>query len=658
MTRRFLKTTTAMAVALSLAAPHGIGTSLAQEARPETSDKAAPPASPSETPTATEDGEGAPPEDAAEAAAEAEPETDSSAEAGEGDAAPQEDAEAEAPAADAPQGTTAENVPAADVEPAVEDAASSEEAADAPAETGEAPAQAADEPPAEAAPAADRTEAKPVEETEDEAEAAEAPEEMQPADEEPAVAQPQDQPSATEDAPAAAEAEQDAPPAGEAPAPVAEDEAEEAPVTPDEDDEIASEDDGDAPAAEDDVPAAEDDAPAAEDDAPAAEDDAPAPKAEKAEDAPARQPDAARPEASAPASAEAESAEPVEVTTETVTEETSRSSDEDVAEAQAEARAASGDEDDDDSRINTLLGILGAAGAGLAVGSFLGGDDGGEVVENTGDRVVIERDGQYFVRSDENQLLRRPGTEVQTSTFTDGSTRSVATRENDVQVVTIRDPEGYVVRRSRVLPDGREIVMFDDIAERREQLREEELARLEAEARESVRAEEARRQVSASTSDRQALRQALEARPWARLDRGFSLRQVRENVRVRELMPSLDLDAITFESGSAAISPRQARSLDELGRAIEEILAENPAEVFLVEGHTDAVGGRAMNLALSDRRAESVALALTEFYDIPPENLIPQGYGEEHLKVQTQADERANRRATVRRITPLLSASR
>ena len=37
----------------------------------------------------------------------------------------------------------------------------------------------------------------------------------------------------------------------------------------------------------------------------------------------------------------------------------------------------------------------------------------------------------------------------------------------------------------------------------------------------------------------------------------------------------------------------------------------NPDEVFLVEGHTDAVGTEEDNLSLSDRRAEAVA-ALTE----------------------------------------------
>ena len=42
-------------------------------------------------------------------------------------------------------------------------------------------------------------------------------------------------------------------------------------------------------------------------------------------------------------------------------------------------------------------------------------------------------------------------------------------------------------------------------------------------------------------------------------------------------------------------------------------------------------------------------------FDIPPENLTTQGYGEQYLKVQTQEASRENRRVTLRRITPLLT---
>ena len=85
------------------------------------------------------------------------------------------------------------------------------------------------------------------------------------------------------------------------------------------------------------------------------------------------------------------------------------------------------------------------------------------------------------------------------------------------------------------------------------------------------------------------------------------------------------------------------------------ILEENPGETFLIEGHTDAVGSDLANLALSDRRAEAVAEALTSVFDIPPENLATQGYGEQYLKVDSQEPERENRRVAMRRITPLVA---
>ena len=123
---------------------------------------------------------------------------------------------------------------------------------------------------------------------------------------------------------------------------------------------------------------------------------------------------------------------------------------------------------------------------------------------------------------------------------------------------------------------------------------------------------------------------------------------------MRELAPEVELDAITFRSGSAAIDPSQAEELASLGRVMERIVNDRPWEVFLIEGHTDAVGDAGYNLALSDRRAETVALALSEFFDVPPENMVVQGYGERFLKIETLEDERQNRRAAVRRITPLL----
>jgi len=49
-----------------------------------------------------------------------------------------------------------------------------------------------------------------------------------------------------------------------------------------------------------------------------------------------------------------------------------------------------------------------------------------------------------------------------------------------------------------------------------------------------------------------------------------------------------------------------------------------------------------------------VAVALTEQFNVPPENLVTQGYGEEYPKVQTDGPSEANRRVALRRITPLI----
>jgi outer membrane protein OmpA-like peptidoglycan-associated protein len=120
-------------------------------------------------------------------------------------------------------------------------------------------------------------------------------------------------------------------------------------------------------------------------------------------------------------------------------------------------------------------------------------------------------------------------------------------------------------------------------------------------------------------------------------------------------MPRIDLNTVTFETGSWELSPEQIQLLAEVAEGIRRSIERHPQEVFLIEGHTDAVGSDVDNLSLSDRRAESVAIALSEEFAVPAENLTTQGYGAQYLKIPTPGPERANRRVTVRRITPLLA---
>ncbi|NHB77389.1 OmpA family protein, partial [Rhodobacter calidifons] len=264
------------------------------------------------------------------------------------------------------------------------------------------------------------------------------------------------------------------------------------------------------------------------------------------------------------------------------------------------------------------------------------------VVSNTGDRVIVlQPDGTYRVLKDDDAVIRRPGSTVRTETFKDGSTRTIVERADGTQVVTIRDATGRVLRRATYDSLGREIVLIDD---------------LEVERPVIVRdLPKPRRPIVISSKDQDyALKRELARVEAERVGRKFSLRQIREIPAVRALAAKLDVTPITFASGSAAVAPQQARNLADLGRLMQDLLADNPREIFLIEGHTDATGKAAMNLVLSDRRAESVALALTEYFDIPPENMVVQGYGETELLIDTQASEPRNRRVEVRVITPLL----
>ncbi|MGR3541701.1 MAG: OmpA family protein [Hasllibacter sp.] len=306
-------------------------------------------------------------------------------------------------------------------------------------------------------------------------------------------------------------------------------------------------------------------------------------------------------------------------------------------------------EEDDEGMSNFERAVLLGLGA-VAVGSIVRGlgQDGGtaQVVENTGDRVVLLQDGELVVLKDDDAVIRQPGTTISTQDFADGSTRTIATREDGSQVITIRSATGQVLRRTRVLSDGTEVVLFDDTVAA-EALTLQEIERLRA----SEAAANARADLAEADAD--ALRRALLAEA-ALPDRRFSLQQVRNVRAVRNLVPTIELSDVNFALGSAAITAEEARDLASIGSEMAAAIRQDPGEIFLIEGHTDATGGAAMNLALSDRRAESVARALTEYFGVPPENMVVQGYGESNLLVPTLEAERANRRASVRRITPLL----
>jgi outer membrane protein OmpA-like peptidoglycan-associated protein len=288
------------------------------------------------------------------------------------------------------------------------------------------------------------------------------------------------------------------------------------------------------------------------------------------------------------------------------------------------------------------------------------------IIEND-NRVIIQNNNRTYIRHDESRRLQRVGRELRRERQKNGALMVVTMGLAGALIYSLQDDDGRVLRRTRRDRDGREIVLLDNrhYYDRHHHRGEYGYAGFGAGPRyydtyvdvppPVVRIPREKYIVEYDQASTDDIYDALNAPPVEDLDRGYSLDEVRQSYGLLERMRRVDLDTVTFEFGSWEVGPDQYRKLERMADAIKRILDRSPGEMFLIEGHTDAVGSEIDNLSLSDRRAETVAVVLTEEFGVPPENLTTQGYGESHLKVLTEDPSRINRRVAVRRITPLLS---
>ena len=225
-----------------------------------------------------------------------------------------------------------------------------------------------------------------------------------------------------------------------------------------------------------------------------------------------------------------------------------------------------------------------------------------------------------------------------------------------VRIVTVYDRDGDILRRSRFDADGREIVLayFDyqhdnDLGQWRDPGADLPPLQLNVSVGNYV--------LDAGQANEQQLAQFLEQPPVEPAARLYSIDEVEQSARLRDMLPRVELADLTFDTGSATLGSDQVGELSGVANAMLALLQQNPGETFLIEGHTDAVGSPASNLVLSDARASAIAEILTDVYQVPPENLATQGYGAAFLEIQTDGPERLNRRVVIRRITPLVTVA-
>ncbi|WP_027684418.1 OmpA family protein [Rhizobium leguminosarum] len=269
-------------------------------------------------------------------------------------------------------------------------------------------------------------------------------------------------------------------------------------------------------------------------------------------------------------------------------------------------------------------------------------------------RVIIQYDNRTIVRGDDDRRFLRDGERPSYEELSGDRYRETITRPEGYRIVTIRNRYGDIIQRSRVDARGRENVLYysQDLYDDPDRDYFEDPGadlppmRLRVPLSDYI--------IDTRSDPNRDYYEFLSEPPVEPVERVYSLDEVKYSARIRDKVRRIDLDTITFATGSADIPMTQARTLRKVADAISQVLEKDPSETFLIEGHTDAVGSDQSNLILSDQRAESVANVLTDVYGIAPENLATQGYGESYLKVNTSAPEQENRRVTIRRVTALV----
>jgi outer membrane protein OmpA-like peptidoglycan-associated protein len=167
------------------------------------------------------------------------------------------------------------------------------------------------------------------------------------------------------------------------------------------------------------------------------------------------------------------------------------------------------------------------------------------------------------------------------------------------------------------------------------------------------------RGVSSSIAPAEAARAEAQDKLIQRLKekavRGLSVGEREELAEAVSDRPAFDLE-VKFDFNSSGISDRVRPVIMSLGSALQNPTLKGGT--FLVAGHTDAKGRPTYNQKLSEERARAVKDFLVKNFDLPEDNLVVVGYGQEKLKNPKVPAAEENRRVEVVNISPAMASAK
>jgi len=183
-------------------------------------------------------------------------------------------------------------------------------------------------------------------------------------------------------------------------------------------------------------------------------------------------------------------------------------------------------------------------------------------------------------------------------------------------------------------------------AERARMLAEEAQAREAASNKTAQQAREEADQAKALAASSATAAELARKEAELAAEQAQSLRRQLENLQLRQTESGVvvTLGDVLFETGQAELREDAQISLVE----VVDLLQSEPDKKIRIEGHTDSVGDSAANLALSERRANSVLAAL-ESLGVDPSRITVVGMGEDFPIASNDTEEgrSKNRRVDV-----------